>query len=274
MKSIKEELNTFEIHNVNSLNEYIELVKYRKENVLIDGYKELHHILPKSIFPQYADTVDNLVYLTKDEHVLAHKLLWEMLQIYGMKVAYHMMSGKNPDNLARGENNPAKLDYVREKISKSKKGKPRKDMLGKSFFGADEETRKQISLKNSQKKRGMASVKDKFGNSFQVSVNDPRYLSGELVGVHAGVKRENSASKRPEIKAKMKANAAAFYEKFKHYTFDEMTDFLVSKSLEGKEIFGKKRAFAKNFSRCVKQTNFDEHSLKTAVVQRLEKSNK
>lgn len=274
MKSIKAELNTLKIHDRNSLKEYIEMMSYRKENVIVDGYKELHHILPKSIFPQYTEIVDNLVYLTKDEHVRAHKLLWEILQIYGMKVAYHMMSGKNPDNLARGDNNPAKLDYVREKISKNKKGKKRPDMNGKKYFGADEETRKNISLKNSQQKRGMVSVKDRDGKCFQVSINDPRYIAGDLVGVNKGAIRENSASKRPETKAKMIAGAAAFYEKFKYYTFDEMIDFLVLKSCEGKEIFGKNRAFAKNFSRCVKQTNFDENILKTAVVQRLEKSDK
>lgn len=34
--------------------------------------------------------------------------------------------------------------------------------------------------------RGMTSVKDQFGNSMQVSTQDPRYLSGEVKGVNAG----------------------------------------------------------------------------------------
>jgi hypothetical protein len=33
---------------------------------------------------------------------------------------------------------------------------------------------------------GLATVRDKFGNCFDVSVNDPRYLSGELVGITKG----------------------------------------------------------------------------------------
>ena len=35
---------------------------------------------------------------------------------------------------------------------------------------------------------GMCSVKDKDGNTFLVPIDDPRYLSGELVGVSKGVK--------------------------------------------------------------------------------------
>lgn len=31
--------------------------------------------------------------------------------------------------------------------------------------------------------KGLTTVKDKFGNSFMVSITDPRYLSGELVGI-------------------------------------------------------------------------------------------
>ena len=33
----------------------------------------------------------------------------------------------------------------------------------------------------------MTTVKDKNGNTLSVSVNDPRYLSGELVGVMKGL---------------------------------------------------------------------------------------
>jgi len=35
---------------------------------------------------------------------------------------------------------------------------------------------------------GKITVKDKDGNTFQVSKNDPKYLSGELVGVRKGIK--------------------------------------------------------------------------------------
>lgn len=34
--------------------------------------------------------------------------------------------------------------------------------------------------------KGKVSVKDKYGNTCQVSINDPRYLSGELVNVNTG----------------------------------------------------------------------------------------
>jgi hypothetical protein len=34
--------------------------------------------------------------------------------------------------------------------------------------------------------KGQTTVKDKEGNKLRVSINDPRYLSGELVGMHKG----------------------------------------------------------------------------------------
>ena len=42
-------------------------------NRSLDGYKELHHIIPKCL--NGSDTKDNLVYLTPEEHYVAHLLL-------------------------------------------------------------------------------------------------------------------------------------------------------------------------------------------------------
>ncbi|MCU0680636.1 MAG: hypothetical protein MUF50_05055, partial [Planctomycetes bacterium] len=41
---------------------------------------------------------------------------------------------------------------------------------------------------NKGRNKGLTIVKDKNENRFYVSVNDPRYLSGELVGVSKGFK--------------------------------------------------------------------------------------
>lgn len=48
----------------------------RGKRTLIHGYRELHHIIPRCMGG--TNTKDNLVYLTAEEHFVAHKLLSKM----------------------------------------------------------------------------------------------------------------------------------------------------------------------------------------------------
>lgn len=144
-------------------------------------------------------------------------------------------------------------------------------MNGKKYFGADEETIRKGLDAMAEKLKNTVIVKDKDGNRFRVSCDDPRYVSGELVSFNSGEKRENSASKRPEVMTKIMSKRNETYAKFARFTFDEMVDFLVEAHNSGKEIFGKKKPFAKNYSGYCKRTSFDQNELKIAVVQRLSK---
>jgi hypothetical protein len=66
----------------------------RAKGRLIEGYKEIHHILPKSIGG--TDDLDNLVNLTAREHYIAHILLakiyggnlWHAVNLMGRKKKY------------------------------------------------------------------------------------------------------------------------------------------------------------------------------------------
>lgn len=55
-------------------------------------YYERHHILPKSLYPQYEKDKTNLVLLTAEEHFECHKLLVEIFQVPEMIFAYLLMS--------------------------------------------------------------------------------------------------------------------------------------------------------------------------------------
>lgn len=64
---------------------YIELILKGKNRALnkkhaqsICGYVEKHHIVPKSFKPDDTDHLDNIVYLTAREHLVAHLLLSKM----------------------------------------------------------------------------------------------------------------------------------------------------------------------------------------------------
>lgn len=59
---------------MNYLRIYNQLIEKAKERNDINGYYEIHHIIPKS--EGGTDSPDNLVKLTGREHFIAHKLLW------------------------------------------------------------------------------------------------------------------------------------------------------------------------------------------------------
>ena len=69
------------------LNWYNNIIKNRQENPLLNGYREKHHILPRSLGG--TNNKENLIYLTAKEHFICHMLL---IEIYRKeKIAYRKM---------------------------------------------------------------------------------------------------------------------------------------------------------------------------------------
>ena len=54
---------------------YFSIILNAKNRVAPAEYTEKHHILPASIYPQYADEISNIAILTAREHFLVHLLL-------------------------------------------------------------------------------------------------------------------------------------------------------------------------------------------------------
>ena len=68
----------FETNGKTYLEQYRELIDYRRRNPIPDGVPfEVHHIRPRSIFPELVNDPNNLIRLTPKEHVRAHFLLWQ-----------------------------------------------------------------------------------------------------------------------------------------------------------------------------------------------------
>lgn len=263
----------YKLHDLDAVKKYINLCSAQYTG---DEYSELHHILPKSMFAEYANNKENLVRLKYSDHIEAHKLLCDIFNTYGMKLAHMFMTNVNIDRklyFLKGDSNPAKDIKVREKISKSKLGKPRNDLKGLRYFGADQEIAKNAIEKMRSKIKNTVVVKDREGNRFRVSVNDERYVSGELVPFNLGSK-PNSGMRNPEVAKKCIDNRNKSYEKFSKFTYDEMVDFLIDAHNAGKNIFPKpnsRAVFSKNYSSFCKRTKFDQKALKQSVVQRLSK---
>lgn len=73
-------------------NRYVKLIEYAKENITESEYIHKHHILPRSLFPEYINRVDNIIPLTYRLHYLAHYILWKMTDTLQMALAFHFMS--------------------------------------------------------------------------------------------------------------------------------------------------------------------------------------
>jgi hypothetical protein len=114
---------------MNYSNVYHRLILNAKERNDLSGYKERHHILPRSLGG--LDTPENLVDLTAREHFIAHLLL---AKIHGGKMihAVYMMSTRNGYTNRTYEKmrilfiNGIKNNKGRSlKISKALKGRPK-----------------------------------------------------------------------------------------------------------------------------------------------------
>lgn len=70
-------------------------------------YYESHHILPRSIFPEFAKDKWNLVYLTAKEHLVCHQLLVKMIAkskpYFQMVKAYNSMAYRKTKDMPRYE---------------------------------------------------------------------------------------------------------------------------------------------------------------------------
>lgn len=76
-------------------------------------YYEKHHILPKSLYPQWTKEKRNIVLLTTKEHRFVHKLLYKIYPCYEMFLAMNLMQCKNRSELAKISNKSPIRKYKR-----------------------------------------------------------------------------------------------------------------------------------------------------------------
>ena len=143
--------------------------QYRKKTKTC--YFECHHILPRSLFPEYKNDNWNISLLTPREHFICHWLLVKMTtgkDYYKMCKAVHKMLqnrsfcsryyaiAKKYNSISMSENNPTKCPEVRRKMSISAKNRK-----------TTQKTRNIMSERNARYWLGKDSVKNgtKFYNN-------------------------------------------------------------------------------------------------------------
>lgn len=114
---------------------YEQLIHKAKERTVVDGYTEIHHIIPRSEGGSNDD--DNLVELTPKEHFVAHKLMYmanptimsRVSTMWFMSNNRQIQSGRIYEQVRLQFRNDVmgnpKSDEHRKKISEANKGKPK-----------------------------------------------------------------------------------------------------------------------------------------------------
>lgn len=122
----------------------------RKQVRVIMGYAERHHIIPKSIGG--TNHIDNLIWLTANEHFECHLLLIEMLEGPArrkMLSALTRMMNKQNHNQQRDYDLPAYSDQIRQTCAEEHSAymKHKHAGVGNPFYGRKhtEESKKRIS---------------------------------------------------------------------------------------------------------------------------------
>lgn len=108
-------IDKHKIDNYDKLHDYINFLTQYNTNI-DDKYSEKHHILPKSIYPEYSKENWNIVELLYDDHKYAHLLLFESINIrtYQRPLNWMMPYYKNKQLIS----NAAKRGW--EKLKKNK----------------------------------------------------------------------------------------------------------------------------------------------------------
>jgi hypothetical protein len=81
--------------NHHYFNRYLKLVEYYKEKTY-DGYTEKHHIIPKSLRPEYSKESWNIISVPARVHFIFHYLLWKSYRNRKTWNAFKCMSSNNP----------------------------------------------------------------------------------------------------------------------------------------------------------------------------------
>lgn len=184
------------------------------------NYYEAHHILPKSLFPEYSKVKENIVLLTGEEHFKCHQLLKEIYPSAEMNYAMHaFISRPNCDyKISEGEYAKLKQQHAEflsklykgrsvseEAIKKIRETKERNGTWGKK--PSEEQKRKYSETMKKKRKEGYVSpIK---GKKFPGRINSTSWSKGHVTW--------NKGIKLPELSEQRKGEGNPMYGK-KFYT--------------------------------------------------------
>jgi ribosomal protein L32 len=207
---IYEKLST-QNHYPHFLSKYINFLHACQSKNTITAGLEKHHALPKSLFPEYESFREhpwNMFKLTPRQHFIAHRLLWKAIpNNYNITYACFRMSRYGKHKISSKEYSRLKLEYRAQQSTRTalmhQNMSPEDKAIISTKISISQRNMVQAVDENGQNvkvhkdvfdsspnlkghTKGMISVKTNGGKMFMVERNDPRFISGELVGVNKG----------------------------------------------------------------------------------------
>jgi hypothetical protein len=165
---------------------YSQLILKAKKRDKVQGYREVHHIIPKCV--KGSDDPSNLVQLTAKEHFVAHLLLTEIYpKSQKLKYALWMMASMEAPSQNRYKVSANMYKLIKEQISKKSMEHKQKisESLKKAYAegtrisNAGKKMPKEFGEKISRAKKGMVGTN--LGKSM---TEDQKYKISETLKGH------------------------------------------------------------------------------------------
>ncbi len=151
--------------------------------VLAEGEMyEKHHILPQSLFPTYAKCLQNIKKLSLRQHFIAH---WILAKTFGgtQWFAFNQMKRVGCKSILYMYGRK----YIIEQIKLANTGK---EKTQKNRMSISKRTQKTVV------------VRDLNGKLFRTSIENPKYMSGELVFYRQGYKHTPETIQKMRVSGK------------------------------------------------------------------------
>jgi hypothetical protein len=158
---------------------------------------EGHHILPKSLFPEYKKERWNIVYMSAKDHFVAHYLLLKCVNNRTMTFAFNQMkrvivNSDNDDDI--GVLSCLFAEY-REKIS-----------LAISEANSGLKRSQDICEAHSIRTKNTVIVRIEDGSTMRVSCDHPKYIDGTWVFYRTGIKHKQSTIDKIALASSKRGN--------------------------------------------------------------------
>lgn len=207
---VEEFISRCDVKCKQKLNEYVDFCLHNNKHNHVKFSTERHHVLPKSIFPEYRNMYENkwnIVILTYEDHYIAHSILIDAINDSGMIYAWHAFNAYNQNNIS--------LDLIgKEKYSELKELHTRtlsKDMSGDKHWArklngkAHPNTGRKHSEEAKQKmsEKQLGSLNHIYGKHLSDDVKEKLSIAniGENNAMYG---KKHSDEKRAEISIKTK----------------------------------------------------------------------
>ncbi len=230
--------------NIHYIDRYISLISRLKPS--LQSINEKHHILPRSIFPDYSKDHRNIIEIGAKWHYILHWILIKIFtkECYKSKMifAFNNMKRIIKGNQRKGVLYEISRRYVSECISKNNKGRK---MSGKN------------KMMMSKRTQNTMVVRDENGNYIRVSCDHPKVITGDYVYYRTGYCHKDSTINKIKENSGVR-NKTPFYNPVTNKT----QYFFIDECPEG-FLPGRGDEYLKNRSKCMKGMKFYNNGVVT-----------